>query len=89
MESMSGPTVLAMLFAEAAGQNASVPLGLCTGGDGYYYMSAWQGHGTRYLVKHFCRYFYEGFRLCFFVFFFFRRDYPLNQQTLSKADYPP
>ena len=49
MESMSGPTVLAMLFAEAAGQNASVHLGLCTGGDGYYYMSAWQGHGTQVL----------------------------------------
>ena len=26
---------------------------------------------------------------CVFLFFFFRRDYPLNQQTLSKADYPP
>lgn len=31
MESMSGPTVLAMLFAEAAGQNASVPLGCVLG----------------------------------------------------------
>ena len=49
MESMSGPTALAMLFAEAAGQNASVHLGLRTGGDGYYYMSAWQGHGTQVL----------------------------------------
>lgn len=49
MESMSGPAVLEMLFAEAAGQNASVHLGLCTGSDGYYYMSAWQGHGTQVL----------------------------------------
>ena len=53
MESMSGPTALAMLFAEAAGQNASVPLGLCTGGVGYYYMSAWQGHGTQVLGQTF------------------------------------
>ena len=51
MESMSGPTVLAMLFAEAAGQNASVPLGLCTGGDGYYYMSAWQGYDAQLFVQ--------------------------------------
>ena len=53
MESMSGPTVLGMLFGEAAGQNASVHLGLCTGGDGYYYMSAWQGHAAQVLGQTF------------------------------------
>lgn len=54
MESTPGPTVLGMLFGDAAGQSASGHLSLCMGGDGgYYYMSAWQGRGTQVLGQTF------------------------------------
>ena len=36
--------------------------------DGEFYLSAWQGQGARYLVKHSSRYFCEGV-FCFYVLF--------------------
>ena len=61
--------MLTMLFAEAAGQNASVPLGCVLGVSVIITCQLGKAMVPRYLVKHFYRYFPEGFRLCFFVFF--------------------